>query len=275
MDGNQPGEALQLPRQRVLLVDDHSLFREGMTGLLSYEEDFEVVGQAANGEEALHAAREMMPDIVLMDIDMPVLDGLEATRRLMREMPYLKVVMLTVHEDDDTLFDAIKAGAQGYLVKSIRSAEMLVLLRGLARGEAAITRGMATRILREFARTGPTATLGEAVTPGAAPESVLSLREQEVLQLVAQRFTNKEIAARLVLSEYTVKNHLRNILSKLHLRSRTEAARYAIGHGIVEGNSTPLPAHLPGQSARTDGAPGRPRSRADSRPATQSEGHSA
>lgn len=249
----ETGDGEERPVQRILLVDDHALFREGMAGLLAYEDDFEVVGEAADGEAALAAARELMPDLVLMDIDMPGMDGLEATRQLVAELPYVGVVMLTVHEDDDTLFEAIKTGAQGYLVKSIRSAELLDLLRGLARGEAAITRGVATRILKEFARgaapdgasPGLPGTLGTSGAPGAPgasgraaamaqPEAVLSLREQEVLQLVAQRYTNKEIASQLYLSEYTVKNHLRNILSKLHLRSRVEAARYAIGQGLIE-----------------------------------------
>jgi DNA-binding NarL/FixJ family response regulator len=224
--------------QRLLLVDDHALFRDGLAGLFAYEEDFEVVGQAANGDQALVAARELMPDIVLMDIDMPGCDGLEATRRLTAEMPYVKVVMLTVH-DDDKLFDAIKAGAEGYLVKSIRSNEMLELLRGLARGEAPISRAMAARILQEFRRTAPEGAPRDAPHDGVesgseAGDLLLTLREQEVLELVARRHTNKEIAARLVISEYTVKNHLRNILSKLHLSSRSQAARYAFRHGLIE-----------------------------------------
>jgi DNA-binding NarL/FixJ family response regulator len=216
--------------QRVLLVDDHALFREGMARLFAYEDDFEVVGEAGDGEEALRAARELMPDLVLMDIDLPGLGGLAATRRLTRELPYVQVVMLTVHDDDERLFEAIKAGAQGYLVKSIRSGELLSLLRGLARGEAPISRAMATRILQEFARSGGAAPAGDETRP---PEATLTFREQEVLQLVARRYSNKEIAGALVISEFTVKNHLRNILSKLHLRSRTEAARYAHDRGIV------------------------------------------
>jgi DNA-binding NarL/FixJ family response regulator len=223
--------------QRVLLVDDHALFRDGITRLLAYEDDFEVVGEAADGEAALVAARELMPDLVLMDVDMPGGGGLEATRRLKAELPYVRVVMLTVHEDDDTLFEAVKAGAQGYLVKSIRAAEMLHLLRGMAHGDAPLSRGLATRILGQFARLAAQADEQQSLTAGrdaarmapVTPEAVLSLREQEVLELVAQRLTNKEIAARLVLSEYTVRNHLQNILSKLHLRSRAEAARLATG----------------------------------------------
>lgn len=257
------------PTFRVLLVDDHALFRDGMSRLFSYEDDFEVVGEASSGEEALELARALIPDLVLMDIDMPGIGGLEAIRTLARELPIVTVVALTVHEDDETVFEAIKSGAQGYLVKSIRATEMLGLLRGLAHGEAPMTRGVATRILKEFARTtiagpgaGPVNPPSGHFTP-ASPAALrdlpnqipqagnldwnlrqtriasaidaldaLSSREEEVLELVAQRLTNKEIASKLVISEYTVKNHLRNILAKLHLSSRTQAARLlATGRG--------------------------------------------
>ena len=155
-----------------------------------------------------------------MDVDMPGGGGIDATRRITASLPGARVVMLTVHDDDETLFEAIKAGAQGYLVKSIHAAEMLELLRGMVRGEAPISRSMASRILEEFRH-------GSRADVNAVPDvaAVLTLREQEVLELVSQRYTNKEIAQRLVISEYTVKNHLSNILGKLHLRSSAEAAR--------------------------------------------------
>lgn len=210
----------------LLLVDDHALFREGLASLLSYQPDFTVVGEAASGEEAVERARELVPDVVLMDIDLPGIDGIEATRRIKRQLPEVRVVMLTVYDDHERLFQSIKAGAQGYLIKNIRSAELLDQLRGLARGEAAISRRMAARILEEFARLERQAEILE-------PDGGLSPREVEVLELVALRLSNKEIAARLSISEHTVKNHLKNILAKLQLSSRRQAAAYAVAHGLI------------------------------------------
>jgi DNA-binding NarL/FixJ family response regulator len=215
-------------RWRLLLVDDHALFREGLAGLFAYQDDFLVVGEASDAATAMSKVAEVYPDIVLMDIDMPGEDGIATTRRIKSEFPDVTVVMLTVHDSTDKLLEAIKAGAQGYLVKNIRSAELLEQLRGLKQGEAAITRRMAARILEEFQR-------GQTAAPGERTESTndLTARELEVLELVADRLSNKEIAARLVISEHTVKNHLKNILSKLHLRSRREAADYGMARGWV------------------------------------------
>jgi DNA-binding NarL/FixJ family response regulator len=213
-------------RWRLLLVDDHALFREGLAGLFKYQDDFEVVGEAAESSSALALTAELRPDVVLMDIDMPGGDGIEATRRIKVAFPAVIVVMLTVHDATEKLLDAIKAGAQGYLVKNIRSSELLEQLRGLAHGEAALTRRMATRILEEFQRGQP--------RPVPEEDSQdLTVRELEVLELVASRLSNKEIATRLVISEHTVKNHLKNILSKLQLRSRRQAAEYGVARGWV------------------------------------------
>jgi DNA-binding NarL/FixJ family response regulator len=206
---------------RLLLVDDHALFREGLVSLLSYQEDFTVVGEAEDSKGALEQARTLQPDIVLMDVELPGEDGVAATQRLKMEMPNITVVMLTVHDDSQTLFEAIKAGAQGYLVKNVRSRELLEQLRGLARGEAAISRRMAARILEEI--RGQTEPMG--------PGEELTTREMDVLELVAARLSNAEIAERLVISEHTVKNHMKSILSKLHLRNRHQAAAYGIARG--------------------------------------------
>jgi DNA-binding NarL/FixJ family response regulator len=210
-----------MPPLRLLLVDDHALFREGLTSLLSYQDDFTVVGEAEDAESALAQARALQPDIVLMDIELPGEDGVAATQRLKMEMPAITVVMLTVHDDSKTLFEAIKVGAQGYLVKNVRSWELLEQLRGLARGEAAISRRIAARILEEI--RGQTEPFG--------PGEELTAREMEVLELVAARLSNAEIAEHLVVSEHTVKNHMKSILSKLHLHSRHQAAAYGIARG--------------------------------------------
>jgi DNA-binding NarL/FixJ family response regulator len=214
-------------RWRLLLVDDHALFREGLAGLFAYQDDFVIVGEASDSASALMQTAALSPEIVLMDIDMPGVDGIATTRQLKAQFPEVIVVMLTVHDATDKLLEAIKAGAQGYLVKNIRSAELLEQLRGLTRGEAALTRRMAARILEEFRR-------GRAASDSvdeAAQE--LTARELEVLELVADRLSNKEIAVRLVISEHTVKNHLKNILGKLHLRSRRQAAEYGVARGWV------------------------------------------
>jgi DNA-binding NarL/FixJ family response regulator len=217
-----------MDRWRLLLVDDHALFREGLAGLFAYQDDFLIVGEAADAETALAQTAALAPHLVLMDIDMPGEDGIATTRRLKAQFPDVIVVMLTVHDATDKLLDAIKAGAQGYVVKNIRSGELLEQLRGLTRGEAALTRRMAARILQEFQRSNQA-----AAESNGEPSQELTARELEVLELVADRLSNREIATRLVISEHTVKNHLKNILSKLHLRSRRQAADYGLARGWV------------------------------------------
>lgn len=212
---------------RVLLADDHTLFRKGVATLLASQTDFEVVGEAINGYEALQKAREIMPDLILMDIWMPECDGLEATRRIKEEMPYVKIVMLTVSDDDHSLFEAIKCGAQGYLLKNLEPQELFDLLRGVFRGEAPISRPLAARILDEFARQAR----GEGQLAQLSP--ILTPREREVLCLIAEGMSNKEIATTLCITENTVKNHLRNIMKKLHLKNRVQIAVYAVKEGLV------------------------------------------
>jgi DNA-binding NarL/FixJ family response regulator len=217
-------------RWRLLLVDDHALFREGLAGLFAYQQDFTVVGEAEDAETALAQAEALRPDLVLMDVDLPGQDGASATRRIKAVLPETTVVMLTAYDDTEKLMEAVKAGAQGYLLKNIRAAELLDQLRGLATGEAPISRRMATRMLDEFRRRQEPQ-LDE-------PEADLTARELEVLELVAARLQNKEIAARLVISEHTVKNHLKSILSKLQLRSRRQAAAYGVARGWVRSRET-------------------------------------
>jgi len=207
---------------RLLLVDDHALFRKGVADFLAAERDIELVGEADDGAQALEMARELMPDVVLMDISMPRMDGLEATRRIMAEIPYVRIVILTVSDSDRSLFDAVRSGAQGYLLKSVAPQALLDTLRGVVRGEASISQAMATRLLDYLARDSP------QTAPPGTPGPRLTQREQEVLGLVAQGKSNKEIAAALGIAENTVKNHLKNILEKLHLENRVQAATFAL-----------------------------------------------
>ena len=214
-------------RLRVLLVDDHVLFRSGVKAELSFYPQIEVVGEACNGSEAIARARESKPDVILMDIAMPGQSGLEAMERIKEEMPRVRVIMLTVHDDDEHLFDAIKRGADGYLLKNLEPHELLDMLDRVHSGEAAIDGKLATRILRELR-------LQEHPVPsGPASAEALTPREIEVLEWVVEGDTNAEIAQKLVISENTVKMHLRNILDKLHLQNRIQAAVYAIREGIV------------------------------------------
>lgn len=210
---------------RILLVDDHALFRAGVAGLLRQQVDFQVVGEAGDGEEALEKVKELMPDLILMDLYMPGMGGLEATRRIKEVLPSVKIVILTVSEEDRDVFGAVKAGADGYLVKKIESEAFFRTLRGVFRGEAPISRATAAKVLAEFARQTCRAA-GDASPPGG-----LSPREQEVLEVLARGATNKEIAASLGISGGTVKNHLKNILKKLHLGNRVQAAAYALREG--------------------------------------------
>jgi DNA-binding NarL/FixJ family response regulator len=215
-----------MPVMRVAIADDHPLFRDGLRSLLEAR-GIEVVGEARNGREALEEARREHPDVILMDLSMPELNGLAATRLISAELPEVKVVILTASEDDADLFEAIKSGAQGYLFKNLDSDEFFRLLDGVARGEPALTPGLARKLLGEFARPAP--------APRTAAEAPVALtdREREVLDLLVQGVTsNRELAERLVVSENTVKYHLRNILDKLHLQNRAQVVAYAVRQGL-------------------------------------------
>ncbi len=217
---------------KVLLVDDHILFRRGLAALMAGREGVEVVGEAGDGYEAVEKAAALRPEVVLMDIQMPLCDGVQATRAIRSRMPEIKILILTVSDEDDHLFEAIKAGAHGYLLKNVQPEALTQAIAGVVRGEAPISGAVAAKLLKEFSvvRADPSTPSGE---------SRLSQREQEILALVARGASNKEIGARLVITEGTVKNHLHNILSKLHVRNRAEIAAYAVRQGILAPEDTP------------------------------------
>lgn len=210
---------------RVLLVDDHALFRAGIAALLAAW-GHEVVGQASDGMEALTRARALHPDLVLMDINLPKLNGLEATRLIKAGLPEIKIVMVTVSDDQEDLFEAIKSGAEGYLLKNMSQEEFSRTMAAIVNGEPPLSPGLAIKILQEFGR------LSRGGRPKESVED-LTEREREVLQLVAGGATNREIAAALVISENTAAFHIKNILAKLHTSNRTQAVAYAIRTGLV------------------------------------------
>ncbi|MHB1006096.1 MAG: response regulator [Chloroflexota bacterium] len=219
---------------KVLVVDDHPLFRGGLAKILAGK-GVDVVGEAADGFEAVEAAERLRPDIVLMDLNMPRCGGLEATRMIGERLPDTRVVILTVSDLDEDLFAAIRAGADGYLLKNVDPDDLVHLLERIALGEAPISGAIASRLLAEFA-----VRLKEPGEPHAVPPThVLTAREIEVLRCVASGSSNREVAAALAISENTVKNHLRSILEKLHLANRVQAVAYAIRQGMVQENVTP------------------------------------
>ncbi len=213
---------------RILLVDDQSLFREGLSTLLSVQTDMEVAGEAANGEEALAQARLLNPAVVLMDLRMPVLDGVAATRRLHELQPAARVIVLTTFDDDEYVFEGLRAGAVGYLLKDAPSEKLFEAIRAAARGESFLQPSVAAKVVAEFARL----TNRYQPKPHTLPEH-LSERELEILSLVASGASNKEIASSLFIAEGTVKNHVTNILGKLDVRDRTQAALKARSLGLV------------------------------------------
>lgn len=220
---------------RILLTDDHELFRDGLASLINNQPDMEVVGQAGDGYEALILARDLRPDLIVMDIKMPICDGLEATRLIRADLIDARIIILTVHDEDDKLFSAIKAGANGYMLKDTTSADFLCGVRGALRGEATLPPRLATSLLDEFTRL--------ANKPQPIPQSKgtpsLTPRELDVLKLVAIGATNQEIADQFSLSLHTIKSHVRHILNKLHAVNRRHAARLAAGHGLLGGITPP------------------------------------
>jgi len=209
---------------RILIVDDHAHAREAIREILEEYEDFLIVGEGKNGEEAIQLTEELMPDIILMDIQMPVMNGLEATKTIKLKFPYVKIVMITVSDDITDLFDALKKGAQGYLVKNLESEAWAEHLRAFAIDEVPMSKEIAFQILKEFPQN-----------KNKLKENIpLSTRELEVLQLVAKGLSNKEISEALFISEHTVKSHLKNILSKLHLDNRVQLTSYAFQQGLMD-----------------------------------------
>ncbi len=214
---------------RVLVVDDHALFRRGIVTVLTNQENINVVGEAVNGLEAIEKAEELAPDVIVMDLNMPQCSGLEATQALQAKMPQVSILVLTVSENEADLFAAIKFGATGYILKNTEPEELVQGIYHIAQGGVIISPVMATKLLAEFRDSGTNAKAKKT----ADEEANLSPREDEVLQLVAQGATNKEIADSLFISENTVKTHLRNIMDKLHLANRSQAAAYAVKRGLV------------------------------------------
>ncbi len=218
-------------RTRVLLVDDQVLFRRAIATLVASRPDMQVVGEAGDGLEAIELARTTKPDIVLMDISMPRCTGLDATRTIKSELPGVHIIILTVSDTERDLFTAIQNGAEGYLLKNLDPEDLFAKLDGMRRGEPQISGMLAMKMLHAFGQ------IEKQAAPPPASSSVLTLREIEILKLVAEGIPNKGIATKLAITENTVKLHLHNILSKLHLQNRVEATLYAIREGLVRDTS--------------------------------------
>ncbi len=214
---------------RVLIVDDQALFRRGLHVVLGTEEHIDVVGEADNGEEAVALAERLAPDVVLMDVRMPRLGGIDAARRIRELAPSTRILMLTVSDEEEDLYEAIKAGANGYLLKEISVEEVAEAVRAAVQGQSLISPSMASKLLNEF-----NSLARRAAEQEQAPTPVLTARELEVLRLVARGMSNREVAAALFISDNTVKNHVRNILEKLHLHSRMEAVMYAVRRRLLD-----------------------------------------
>jgi two-component system NarL family response regulator len=214
---------------RVLIADDQAVFRRGLLVVLSSEVDIDVVAEAEDGSEAVAKAEETTPDVVLMDVRMPRVNGIEATRQIRELMPSTRVLMLTVSDEEDDLYEAIKAGATGYLLKEISVEEVAHAIHAVMQGQSLISPSMASKLIHEF-----NALARRAAEKEQLPAPALTARELEVLKLVARGMSNKDVADQLFISENTVKNHVRNILEKLHLHSRMEAVMYAVRKHLLD-----------------------------------------
>jgi len=219
---------------RVLLADDQDIIRTGLTIILNHQPDIEVVGQAADGQEAVELARRLKPDVILMDVKMPNMNGIQATRQIVAALPKTQIIILTTYDTDDWVFDGIRAGAIGYLLKDTSGDQLAEAVRGALRGESQMDPTVARKVLREFQHV----TVGRVPASSAAgdeePLEELTAREEEILKLLAAGLANKEIAQQLSLSEGTVKNHISAILAKLHANDRTQAVLTALKRGLVD-----------------------------------------
>lgn len=218
---------------RVLLADDHDILREGLRVLLEMVGDIEVVGEARTGSEAVAAVQRLRPDVALMDVGMPGLDGVEAARRIRQQVPETRVLFLTMHEADDYFFRALRAGAAGYIIKRTAAADLVTAVRAVANGESFLSPGVARTLLTEYTERISQPAAERAETAGDAYETLTS-REREVLQLVSEGSTNQEIADRLDLSVKTVQSHRAAVMEKLGLRDVTHLVRYAVRRGLVD-----------------------------------------
>jgi DNA-binding NarL/FixJ family response regulator len=216
----------------VLVADDHALFRQALRAVLEGEEGLELVGEAGDGEEAVRLASDLAPDVILMDVHMPKLQGIDATRKINAAQPTTKIVMLTVSDEQEDLFEAIKAGASGYLLKEIDPGEIATAVREVQAGNSLLSPAVASKLVSEFAALSKRA--DDRVT-----RPNITNREVEVLRLAADGLTNRQIGRRLTISENTVKNHIRNVLEKLHLHTRMEAVLYAVREQLIDLDDPP------------------------------------
>ena len=214
---------------RILLVDDQALFREGLRTLLSVYDDLTIIGEANNGQEAVDFVAQDQPDVILMDLRMPVLDGVAATRLILSDYPNCRVIVLTTFDDDEHVFDALRAGAVGYLLKDVPSEKLVEAIRATAAGQSFLQPSVAAKVVAEFTRMSD----APAPDPQASLVEPLSDRELEILELIATGASNKEIADQLVITEGTAKSHISNILNRLDARDRTQAAVIAVKHGLT------------------------------------------
>jgi two-component system response regulator DegU len=218
---------------KLLIADDHTLLRQGLRNILELESDFEVVAEASDGEEAVRKIREYQPDVVLLDLNMPKMNGIEVARCTKRTMPNIHIVVLTIHEDENYMFEVIRAGATGYILKDVEPSMLVKAIRMVAEGQSFIYPTLATRLVGEFARLSDQANQYQPRYFRPHPDR-LTVREMDILKLLVRGLTNQEIATRLYLSEKTIKNHLTSVFRKFGVNDRTQAALYAIKHKIVE-----------------------------------------